>query len=73
MNIPTHITGLRRQDLEEIARATNLKRGFAIKIEKEDDGIRISLDENDIKRLVWMFNQNGGFQVPASDIESVPI
>lgn len=73
MKIPNYITQLSRSDLEEIARAANVQPGFGIKVDKVGDALRISIDENDLKRAIWSFNANGGFSAAASDVESVPI
>ena len=71
MKIPQRITDLSRKDFEEIVRATNLKPGLGINIEPADDGIKISINESQLKQMLWAFNQNGGFNAAASDVEGV--
>ena len=60
MRIPNHITELKRADFEEIARSTKLPSGRGIRIAPQNDSIKIEIDENEFKRMIWAFLQNGG-------------
>ena len=73
MKIPQRITDLTRQDFEEIARTTNLQGGLGIKFEPYGNGYRISIDETQLKQMIWAFNHNGGFGAAASEVEGVSL
>lgn len=73
MKIPQHITDLTRRDFEEIARATNLRPGLGISVDPTGDEIKISINEAQLKQMLWAFNRNGGFDAAASDVEGVSL
>ncbi len=54
----THITQLTREDLRQLAAATNPKPGFLIRIENTPDGIGISVNETAFKTAVFGFLRN---------------
>lgn len=56
----SHITELTRDDLREIAKATNPKPGFLIRIDNTPDGLKIEVDENAFKTAVFGFLHNLG-------------
>ena len=55
-----YITQLTRQDLRDIAAATNPKPGLGIKIDRQGDGFMFSLDEQALRNMIWTFVKNGG-------------
>ena len=63
---------LTKKDLEDIAKATDPKPGFCVKIENTADGIKIGLDENALKLAINGFVRNGGAQANAANCTSVP-
>ena len=71
MKIPQRITDLSKADFEEIARATNPQSGVGITAQPKDKGYIISIDEAQLKRMLWAFNKNGGFAVTAVEAEGV--
>ena len=73
MNIPEHITDLTRGDFEEIARAANPTPGNGIEINRKADAIEIAISESQLKRMMWAFAQNGGFQAAAADLDNIPL
>jgi hypothetical protein len=73
MTVPEYITDIKRQDLEEIARATKPVAGLGMEIEPKGDGIQFSISESQFKRMVWAFMKNCGVVVPASDPDEVSL
>lgn len=72
VKIPQHITDLKKSDFEEIARATNLQSGVGITVVPTGKGFKISINEAQLKQMLWAFNANGGFAVRAAEVEEVP-
>ena len=62
---------LTKKDLEDIAKATDPKPGFCVKIENTADGIKIGLDENALKLAINGFFRNGGCNTSAADCVNV--
>jgi len=56
----SHITQLTRDDLKQIAAATDPKPGFLIRVDNTPKGIEISVDENAFKTAVFGFLHNLG-------------
>ena len=63
---------LTKKDLEDIAKATDPKPGFCVKIENTADGIKIGLDENALKLAINGFFRNGGCNTSAANCVDVP-
>lgn len=63
---------LTKKDLEDIAKATDPKPGFCVKIENTADGIKIGLDENALKLAINGFIRNGGGSMSSADCVNVP-
>lgn len=63
---------LTKNDLEDIAKATDPKPGFCVKIENTADGIKIGLDENALKLAINGFIRNGGGSMSSADCVNVP-
>ena len=55
-----YITQIKKSDLRDIAAATNPQPGAGMSIERTSDGFRFSIDENQLKRMMWLFIRNGG-------------
>ena len=73
MKIPKHITDMTRGDFKEIARAVNPTPGLGIEINRKEDTIEISISAQQLKRMMWTFYQNGGFQAAASDLDEISL
>lgn len=58
MNEKNYVFQLTRNDMKEIAAATNPKPGFMVRIEKTQGEIKISIDENALKIGVFAFLRN---------------
>lgn len=56
----SHITQLTREDLRQIAAATDPQPGFLIRVENTPKGIKIEVDENAFKNAVFGFLHNIG-------------
>jgi hypothetical protein len=63
---------LTKKDLEDIAKATDPKPGFCVKIENTADCIKIGLDENALKLAINGFFRNGGCNTRAAGCVDVP-
>ena len=66
-----HITELTREDLQEIAAATNPVPGFCIRIEKSQGQLKISVDENALRMAINGFIRNGGGVASAADAQKI--
>lgn len=73
MKIPRYITQLSRHDLEEIAAAVNPRPGTGIEVDTADGKLRISISETQLKRMIWAFNKNGGFQASADEVDNISL
>lgn len=63
---------LSKEDLREIADATNPKAGFLITINKTRDGITIEVDKKALALAINGFFRNGGCNLPAAACVNVP-
>ena len=63
---------LTKEDLREIANATNPKPGFGINIEKTKDGIQISIDKQALALAINGFYRNGGCATTAANCVNIP-
>ena len=71
MTIPKHVTDLSREDFEEIARAVNPMMGVGVSITNEGNRLRFSLDLDQLRRLLWAFNRNGGFTATEEELSGI--
>ena len=63
----SYIFQLSKEDLREIANATNPKPGFLIDIEKTKAGIQISVNQQALALAINGFYRNGGCAKNAAD------
>ena len=74
MNIPEHITDLKRGDFEEIARAANPVPGIGMEINRKKGSIEFAISVTQLKRMMWAFYRNGGFQAATmADLYEIPL
>lgn len=71
MNIPQHVTDLTREDFAQIARAVNPQQGVGIIIDNTGDRLRFSLDLDQLRKLLWAFNRNGGFAATEEELPGI--
>ena len=62
-----HITQITRQDLRDIAAATNPQPGTGVKIGRTKDGFKFSIDEQALRSMIWTFMKNGGASATSYD------
>lgn len=62
-----YITQITAEDMRELSAVTNLKPGWLIRIDKNGDGVTISVDETALALAINGFVRNFGTQVNASD------
>ena len=67
----TYLFQLTKEDLRELANATNPKSGFCISIEKTKDGITISLDKTALALAINGFYRNGGCMTSAANCTNI--
>lgn len=72
MKAKKYITQLTRRDMQEIARATNLEAGWLIRIDKDQDTIKISVDQTALAMAINGFVRNGGTSASSADCVNVP-
>ncbi len=71
MKIPKHITDLTGSDFAEIIRATNPKMGRGVHIEPKDDGFQFSIDESELKKMIWAFIRQGGTTAELNQLDNI--
>lgn len=62
-----YITQITAEDMRELSAVTNLKTGWLIRIDKNEGGITIGVDQTALALAINGFIKNGGAQVNASD------
>ena len=67
-----YITQLTGEDMKELAKVTNLEPGFLIRIDKSQDKVKISIDENALALAINGFFRNGGCNTNAENCVTVP-
>ena len=55
-----YITQLTRQDLKDIAAATNPQPGAGVRVDRTSNGFSFSIDEQALRNMIWTFLKNGG-------------
>lgn len=73
MKVPQHITSLSRADLQELADLTNLTVGPGILITRHNGGIRLEVNQTQIRRWIRAFYQNGGTACPLDQIDEISL
>lgn len=73
MKIPKYITALSRHDLEEIAAMVNPIPGPGMEIDKAEGKLRISINVGQLKRMMWAFSHNGGFQATVDQLDGISL
>lgn len=71
--IPLYVTQLSRKDMADIRDATNPQPAPGIEIRREKNGWVIGINQNQLKRWMRAFYENGGMRVPIGDIDSVSL
>lgn len=66
-----YITQITTEDMRELAAVTNLKPGFLIRIDKEGDGIKISVDQTALALALNGFFRNGGMRTNAANCTNI--
>ncbi len=66
-----YITQITKQDLSEIAAATNLVPGFCIRIDPVEGGIKIGIDQVALAQAINGFIRNGGANTNGTDCTNV--
>lgn len=66
-----YITQITKQDLKEIAAATNLVPGFCIRIDPFEGGVKIGIDQVALAQAINGFIRNGGAQANGTDCTNV--
>lgn len=77
MDEKKYITQLNKEDLRDLAAATNPTPGFMIRVEKTPGELKISVDENSLKQGIIAFLNNlrwsPGYAPSAGDICNTPM
>lgn len=60
-----YITQITAEDMRELSAVTNLKAGWLIRIDKNEDGVTISVDQTALALAINGFIRNRGGQVNA--------
>ena len=74
METPKYITQISGEWLRDVARKTNLKSGIGISIVPDNDGVRIEIDQNSLKMMMYAYIKKAttaANSVSLSDISSV--
>lgn len=71
MKVPKRITDMTGSDFRELARATTPKQGRGIHIEQHDDGFQFSIDESELKKMIWAFLRQGGATASLADLDNI--
>jgi hypothetical protein len=67
-----YITQLSQNDMKELAAVTNLEAGFLIRIDRDQDKIKISVDQTALALALNGFFRNGGMQTYAENCTNIP-
>lgn len=67
-----YITQLSQNDMKELAAVTNLEAGFLIRIDRDQDKIKISVDQTALALALNGFFRNGGMQTYANNCTNIP-
>ena len=71
MEAKNYITQITKEDLREIASATNPTPGFMIRVEKTSGELKISVDENALKIGIVALLRNLGITYAAPTVEQI--
>jgi hypothetical protein len=58
METPRYITQISSDWIKQVSQATNLKPGPGIKITPDNDGIKIEVDQDELKQWLWTYIKN---------------
>lgn len=73
MRVPSHISALSRKDLQELADLTNLTIGPGILINRQNGGLRIEVNQAQLRRWMRAFYQNGGMACSLDQIDTISL
>ncbi len=65
-----YVTQITKNDLREIAAVTNMKAGDGIELVPDPSGVTIRVDKEQLKRWMWHFWKNNGFNASANVAET---
>lgn len=68
----SHVTELTRTDLEEMFAAAEMEAGVGIVVDRTGDRIKIGIDENALKVMVWAMLKGGIANVGLGALNTVP-
>lgn len=71
MRAKKYVTQITAQDMKELEAVTNLEAGWLIRIDREQDKIKIGINETALALALNGFARNGGMDATSADCTTI--